>query len=1152
MKKFLSLLGLVCFVGLASLENANAKTLYLNTGGSSFWGADGINCFFSHAWGDGSDADQLLEFVTGNIYKVEVADSKTSVIFVRMPNGSTTLDWSKKYNQTGDLTIASDKNCFTITGWGQGEGANSEGTWSQIEDPEPTPVTYHIAGNGVVGNPWCCGLDWQAAGCDLGEDNSITFTGVPAGSYAFKITNGTWTQSWGGAYVDAAASTAGYVVDKDGNAAFKIEDAADITVSFDGKKIVLTSTKPFVPTYVSSVPSQCTDVLMQGFYWNSYDVDSANLGTDKYGDTRWKTLLKKSGEIGAYFDMIWLPPSAYASGTGYHPKQYSNQSSDWGSRAELQTLIKAFHNVGTKVVADVVVNHMDAMGAWCDLSTQNFGKYGVFVPNNSWISCDDEMNDPANTADTLAGDCWGLATGAHEDGYCGESNYGAARDWAHNNQNDSVRMMCRAYLKWLKNEIGYDGWRFDYCKGLHASHLDDYTSASEGYIAFMEFWSGNSEIQQAIQDAKMNVMALDFQSKYQLFDHIGKSGNFVGRGGGLMADDYWKKYAVTWIDSHDNFLRGNGGEFGGVDGKSMTPEMKPRLMQANALMLSMPGVPCVFYPHWYQYTDEINAMINARHCAGVHSESVVSNEQYDNNGSINTGYEATIEGKNGFIVLKLGTKDSKTPWSTDVKLMASGEGYSVWVKANDPVAPRLIVTPDATFEDSIHGISVSVKAVGGTSDSPMVYYTVDGTEPTTASMTLPTDTTLTFKQTTTLKVMGVAGTAQSKVQTYTYTYREPLQRGIRVRFNKPDLWEKVYFYAWQIVGKDSLGNPSSINVMGAYPGQRIYQDKDGWYSYEFAADLDSINFCINSGDDCGGLNVRSNDLVTDYDVCYGWQDSVETMDKYEVELDCEIELHPDFDVVIAPESSFFRDDSVGQVVDIHVVGAEKAMIYYTTDGTEPTTGSLYAQDSVSFTVNQTTTVKAFAVLDKETVTDVQTATFTYKAPQSGPITVRFVQPKDVIDPSTGDTISKAWKDLYIYAFTRVKVGAKFKDTPYALDGVHSKWPGIKWTTTVLDAKGIEWHTWTMKSDIKEIYVIFNIGSNKTQTQDIYLVEDMCYLWNPSCWRAVEDPLCTGILPDGLEAVVVDEVEQTGNKFIYRDQLYIRVGEQVYDIFGRMR
>ena len=106
-------------------------------------------------------------------------------------------------------------------------------------------------------------------------------------------------------------------------------------------------------------------------------------------------------------------------------------------------------------------------------------------------------------------------------------------------------------------------------------------------------------------------------------------------------------------------------------------------------------------------------------------------------------------------------------------------------------------------------------------------------------------------------------------------------------------------------------------------------------------------------------------------------------------------------------------------------------------------------------------------------------------------------------------ILRVWKpedaeDLYLYAFTRVKVDGKYKDTPYSLDGNSPKWPGMKWTTT----EG-KWYKHVMKPELKEIYIIFNIGSNKTQTQDIYLTENPCYLWNEGCYKAVVDRDCDG-------------------------------------------
>lgn len=916
-----------------------------------------------------------------------------------------------------------------------------------------------------------------------------------------------------------AVSDNQYVVSEDGTYDFYLKfkfEEDEIYVACTG-----CSAQP-QPHPGSSVPSQCTDVLLQGFYYDSYKDDEPERGTDKYGNTRWKTLLGQADEIGAYFDLVWLPPSGYASGTGYHPRQYSNQNSDWGSRSDLEKLIAAFHNHGTKVVADMVVNHLEAMSSWCDFAVQDFGEYGKFEPDGSYICKTDEINDPATK--TEAGECWGTATGPADDGpsYDGnnESNYAAARDLAHDSE--QVREMCRAYAKWLINVMHYDGFRYDYCKGFHASHIGDYNKAGGAYISFMELWASVGAIQKAINDAEGNTMSLDFPGKYAAFNDGIAAYNYAGcKGSGLLGAGM-SKYAVTFIDNHDTFLR-DANEFGGP-GKSMSAEMKDRLLQSNAFLLGMPGVPCIFYPHWVEHKEAIKQMINARHLAGVHSESPVTDEEAEHD-----GYKCTVQGKNGYLILCLGNKAGNDYASAGYKKIASGNGYAMWVNANGDVAPGIIVTPSTTFEDKEKGIDVEIKAVGGSGEAK-IYYTTDGSEPTTESSVYTAP--LNFKETTTLKVMAACGNALSGVQTYTYTYREPLQHGIRVRFNKPAEWEKVFIYAW-LPGKDEQGNPTSENIMGAYPGQRIYQDAQGWFSYEFDLTLKTIHFCINSGDDCGGVNVRSNDLEIDYDKCYGWREGKETENSEEIELNCDTVLNPAFDLVIAPESGFFRDLEEGQDVTIRTIGAENAMIYYTTDGSEPSTASQSGQGEVTFNVKETTTVKAYAALDKER-TETYTATYTYKAPQQGALTVRFVKPEE-------------WEELYLYAFTREKVGNKYKDTAYPLDGnaAYKKWPGRPWT----EMDGI-WHTYTMPEEVKEIYVIFTAGNQKPQTQDIFLTEDACYVWNPDCWRAVLDVDCDGTRPEGIEQTQAEIANDKAHKMIIDGQFRIILGDKMYDATGR--
>lgn len=1010
----------------------------------------------------------------------------------------------------------------------------------------PTDIcvfTPCIAGNGVEGNPWCCGLTWDEKGCPM-TDGSISYTALPAGAYEFKITDGTWNRSWGGSDVDAAASTPGYATTADGNVTFKIGQPADITITFADSKIVLVSSVPFEKVWTGSVPAQCTDIMLQGFFYDSYEVDSTHAGTLTYGDTRWTTLQEKAGQIGASFDMIWLPPSALASGTGYHPRQFSNQNSDWGTRAELQELIKQLHNAGTKVIADIVINHIEAMGSWCDFSVQNFAEYGIFEPDGSWICNTDEMNWEKYKADTLAGKCWGTATGNPDDG----ENWEGARDWSHDMP--KVQEMFKAYLQWMKNVIGYDGWRYDKGDGFNNWHMWNYNQASHPEFAVMECWRGNNDIKQHIEDGKKDIAAFDFQNKYYTFnngiagwhyDHLVVGGKQDwGDDAGLIHEGY-QRNAVTFIDNHDTFLRDNN-EFGGF-GKSLTAEMKSRLLMANAWLLSMPGVPCVFYPHWITYQKEIDEMINARRVAGVHSESEVKEEESSDN-----GYKATVVGKNGYLIITLGDKkiDKATgdnKWLDDYgyEKLASGDLYAIWVTHTNAVASRIIATPDRSFEDRELGIDVEMITKGGTG-TPVIYYTTDGSTPTTASSVYTE--TLHFDTTTVVKAIAVNEGVASQVYTFTYTYREPLPRGIRVYFDKPDIWEDVYFYAWE-PGVDSVGQPTSTNLMGAYPGQRIYRNSEGWFMYEFDASIDTVHFCISSGDDCGKLNVRSNDLKVDYDVYYEWESGFETDDKHELLIEDPQPLNPDFDLEVSPASGIFRSKEEGQTVLLTAIGIEGADIYYSIDGSDPASCATPGKDTVQLTIHESCTLKAYAFdLVSKKQTEIKECKYTYKEPQQGAMTVRFFKPHD-------------WPQPYLYAFTRVKLG-KNKDTPYPLNGdkKNTQWPGMKWTTFetqmneethVLDSI----YSFTFPEEIKDIYVIFNIGSNKTQTQDIYFTESMCYVWNPDCRKAVENENCDG-KDQPVVALETPSAKTASRKFLENNQLFIRVKEGVYDIFGRRR
>ncbi|MBO4578196.1 MAG: hypothetical protein J5688_05755 [Paludibacteraceae bacterium] len=369
---------------------------------------------------------------------------------------------------------------------------------------------------------------------------------------------------------------------------------------------------------------------------------------------------------------------------GYHPKNYSDQNSNWGTRAELEALIAALHKAGAKVVADIVINHCTGYTSWCDFPEFDFGEYGKFQPDASYICKDDEVNkNPA------AGECYGAATGPNDDG----DNWDGARDWAHDAP--KVQEMFKAYLRWMREVMKYDGFRYDKGDGFNNWHHDNYNKAAKPYIAFMESYNGDDKIIDGIKGANYNLMALDFQTRWALSRTIPAWHYNECKGSGLLGRGY-SKYAVTFIDSHDWFLRSdNENEFGGR-GNSMN--IKDRLMQANAFILSMPGLPCIFYPHWNKYSADLKPMIYARKLAGVHTESAVYDEEAEEG-----GYKCTVQGKYGWLRLQLGNKTNHSSCGDNAyKLIAKGDGYAIWVYREAPIGTdnEIIENPTPKVEST--------------------------------------------------------------------------------------------------------------------------------------------------------------------------------------------------------------------------------------------------------------------------------------------------------------------------------------------------------------------------------------------------------------------------------------------------------------------
>ena len=415
------------------------------------------------------------------------------------------------------------------------------------------------------------------------------------------------------------------------------------------------------------VPAECEDVMLQAFYWDSYKNSS------KYGCTRWTELIKDSAMINRYFDLVWLPPSAKAGtnpSVGYNHKILHNQNSTWGKSAELQALIAAFHSGNTKVLADIVINHRANKSNWCDFEEDRFGEgYGSFQLTQAHICSDDEcFTDDSST-------CYGSDEhGAADTG----SKFDGLRDLDHTSE--YVQEWAKTYLRWMKDSMKYDGFRHDMTLGFGGQYLGMYNEASQPYLSVSELWEGIDRQKQHLVETGYNTMIFDFQQKYELHKAIvNGSYNRLKKNSNSFRGQDLERYAVTFIDNHDTFEREGYGnnQYAGQYCDLSKADIKAKVLQAYAYILSMPGVPCVFWPHWQYYQTEINQMIAVRKKVGIHSESQVLEEA-----SGSYSYSATIQGHRGKVILRLGKNRDKTTPAGYWKDL-EGEHYSVFSEVGE-------------------------------------------------------------------------------------------------------------------------------------------------------------------------------------------------------------------------------------------------------------------------------------------------------------------------------------------------------------------------------------------------------------------------------------------------------------------------------------
>ena len=567
-------------------------------------------------------------------------------------------------------------------------------------------------------------------------------------------------------------------------------------------------------------PANYSGVMLQGFSWDSYDY------------SQWTVLEKQADDMKGFIDLVWLPQSGKCIETtqvmGYMPYYYFNQNSSFGTEAELRSLIAKFKANGIGAIADVVVNHRNTDG-WYTFPAETYK--GVTYQMQSTDIC---KNDDGGATSTQATKDGVSLSQNYDEG----TDFGGCRDIDHKSAN--VQKIIKAYLKFLKEDIGYTGFRYDMVKGFSGTHVADYNDATGVEFSVGEYWDGNQSIINWINKTNKKSAAFDFQFRYNVRDAVNGAANGkvatssdwskLNSNDNLMHDANYRRYAVTFVENHDTQKRSES---------EQNDPLRKDTIAANAYMLAMPGTPCVFQPHWRAYKQEIKSMIEARKLAGITNMSNYTNKMAQPSCFANetTGDKAKL-----IVVVGNNTK-AYTPGADYTQIL---EGYHYRYYLSKSAETAWCNIPTGEYEA---GFKAKLTAVSQNSNAKLVY-TTDGTDPTAKSKQVATGSTINIEETCTLKVGLLINGNVTGIRTYNYTVKafEPYTITVYANADQVTNWgSTMYFYAWNTSGEFTEKWPgTAVTATKTLNGKK-------WYCMDFTIKSKDaiVNIIFNQGNGTG-------------------------------------------------------------------------------------------------------------------------------------------------------------------------------------------------------------------------------------------------------------------------------------------------------------
>ena len=335
-------------------------------------------------------------------------------------------------------------------------------------------------------------------------------------------------------------------------------------------------------------------VMMQAFYWDAPKHE-------KKEHEWWNFVAEKVEDLGkAGINALWLPPVSKESsntGMGYAPYDYfdlgdfdqkGGMKTWYGNRAELEALIAKAHKNGIGLYADMVINHNSGADEEEVNPLDGQKRWTKFNPKSGRFPRDWNCFHPSR----------------YEQVMIEGENFAGFPHLCHRNPLVYTEMF--NYARMLIEELGFDGFRFDFAKGFGAWMIGvlakyRYVKDGEEFTPYVvaELWSGTEDIDNWLDQVNSmtdnQIAAFDFPLRYKLKD-VCDTPNYDLRnltdGGAVVMKR--PMHAATFVDNHDM-------------GDNMIVNDK---LMAYSFIMVHEGYPCIF---WYDYYN--NQLDAPRHTA---------------------------------------------------------------------------------------------------------------------------------------------------------------------------------------------------------------------------------------------------------------------------------------------------------------------------------------------------------------------------------------------------------------------------------------------------------------------------------------------------------------------------------------------------------